>query len=257
MIARGVTKWIGAAWTTAAMVGAIAHASEPIAICNTLGGDKTRGETRTEARSRNLYWQARCNVRGGRREHAIHNWRELIAKYPMTFHGQLAAAAGRGGTRRDSLPAIDWALVNAIIQVESSWDRNAVSQRGAVGLMQVMPATARGLTKHDPTKCLTNEKCNIEVGVRYLKKLCRELKGDLLAVLYGYNAGPKRAHKWVAARQQDPVEAVDRVRIGETRRYLRKVLARLWAALGREHRHSYTLKALADLRYPQIGTCAK
>jgi soluble lytic murein transglycosylase-like protein len=80
---------------------------------------------------------------------------------------------------------IDATLVRAVIQVESDFVATRVSHKGARGLMQLMPATAKrfGVTKiHDPEQ-------NIRGGVQYLAYLTRLFNGDLPRVLAGYNAG--------------------------------------------------------------------
>jgi soluble lytic murein transglycosylase-like protein len=80
---------------------------------------------------------------------------------------------------------VDATLVRAVIQVESDFDPACVSHKGARGLMQLMPATAKrfGVTKvHDPDQ-------NIQGGVRYLALLLRLFDGDLHRALAAYNAG--------------------------------------------------------------------
>lgn len=80
---------------------------------------------------------------------------------------------------------LDEALLRAIIAVESNYDPNAVSRRGAVGLMQLMPQTARryGVTNlYDPAQ-------NIQGGARYLRDLMRRFNNDMDLALAAYNAG--------------------------------------------------------------------
>jgi soluble lytic murein transglycosylase-like protein len=86
---------------------------------------------------------------------------------------------------------VDPLLVDSVIQVESSYDPYAVSPKGAEGLMQLMPSTARMLgvsNSFDPQQ-------NIEAGVRYLKQLKDIFKDDRLA-LAAYNAGPGAVEKF-------------------------------------------------------------
>ncbi len=83
-------------------------------------------------------------------------------------------------------------LLHAVIQVESGYNANAVSPKGAVGLMQLMPATARRLgvaDRHDPL-------ANLRGGARYLRNLISLFGGDLSLALAAYNAGEGavRAH---------------------------------------------------------------
>jgi hypothetical protein len=105
---------------------------------------------------------------------------------------------------------VDARLVHAIVEVESRYQARARSQKGAKGLMQLMPDTARQYAVHDPY----DPKTNLEAGVRHLKDLLSRF--DLSLALAAYNAG----------------EAVVRRHGGvppflETQAYVRQVLARL------------------------------
>lgn len=104
---------------------------------------------------------------------------------------------------------IDPRLIRAIIQNESSWQVQAHSAVGAIGLMQLMPATAQMLGV-DP---LIPEQ-NIEGGIRYLAGLLELFNGDLDAALVSYNAGPSHARKWRKGGT---------VLYGETRKYLARI----------------------------------
>jgi hypothetical protein len=108
--------------------------------------------------------------------------------------------------------AVDAAIVNAIIDVESRFDPAARSRAGAMGLMQLMPATAHALGV-DPWI----PEQNIEGGVRYLAALLRMFGGIELA-LVAYNGGPGYARRY--ARGEAPL-------YGETREYVRQVLSRI------------------------------
>jgi soluble lytic murein transglycosylase-like protein len=89
---------------------------------------------------------------------------------------------------------VDPLLVHSMIQVESNYNPYAVSPKGAQGLMQLMPPTARGLGVSDSF----DPRQNIEAGVRYLKYLQDLYKDDRLA-LAAYNAGPAavQKYKWI------------------------------------------------------------
>ncbi len=103
---------------------------------------------------------------------------------------------------------VDYELALAILKVESNFDPNAISKKGAKGLMQVMPVTQRevGITSpFDPEE-------NIEGGVKYLRKLLNQYK-DIRLVVAAYNAGPNAVKKY---RGIPPFK--------ETREYVRKVL---------------------------------
>lgn len=102
--------------------------------------------------------------------------RDRMRRIP--YSGLILSAAARHG--------VDPLLVAAIVQAESSFDSEAVSPRGALGLMQMMPTTAEQLgvaDAYDPSQ-------NLDAGVSYLAYLLRRFDDDLVLALAGYNAGP-------------------------------------------------------------------
>jgi len=105
---------------------------------------------------------------------------------------------------------LDPQLVRAVVLVESNYDHRAVSTKGARGLMQIMPETAKELGLADPF----HPEKNLDAGARYLKELLEKYKGELPLALAAYNAG---------------ASAVDRYHgippYPETQGYVRKVLS--------------------------------
>jgi len=85
---------------------------------------------------------------------------------------------------------IDPHLLAAVVKTESAGNGRAVSRKGALGLMQVMPATARSLGVGDPQRLLTDPGLALEVGASYLKVLQARLGNNVPLVLAAYNAGP-------------------------------------------------------------------
>ncbi|RLB40043.1 MAG: lytic transglycosylase [Deltaproteobacteria bacterium] len=104
---------------------------------------------------------------------------------------------------------VEEALVKAVVMAESLYDRTAVSSKGAIGLMQLMPETARRLKVKNPF----SPRDNLEGGVCYLKELLARFDNDIVLAVAAYNAGPRK------------VEACGGVPpIAETKRFVRKVL---------------------------------
>lgn len=97
-------------------------------------------------------------------------------------------------------------LAMSVAIIESGFRQNAVSERGAVGIMQLLPSTARALSA-DPY----NVAENIDAGVRYLAELLRRYHGDLRLALAAYNAGPTRVTRSVP-------------QIREAQRYVRRIV---------------------------------
>jgi len=87
---------------------------------------------------------------------------------------------------------IDPALVKAIIMAESGYNPNAISDKGAIGLMQLMPSTAQALGVEDAF----NPQQNISGGVRYFKKLVNRFDGNIKLALAAYNAGSKKVRHY-------------------------------------------------------------
>ena len=103
------------------------------------------------------------------------------------------------------------ALLLAVMAVESNFDHRAVSEKGAVGLMQLMPGTAKEMfvaDAYEPSQ-------NIDGGARYLRILANQYGGDMVKTLAAYNAGPDAVRRAGEAVPDIP----------ETREYVRKVVA--------------------------------
>ncbi len=86
---------------------------------------------------------------------------------------------------------VDPAMVMAIIMAESSYNPKAISKKGAKGLMQLMPTTARSLGVKDSF----NPEHNINAGVRYFRKLLNQFDGDVKLALAAYNAGGRKVRE--------------------------------------------------------------
>ncbi|NLM26247.1 MAG: lytic transglycosylase domain-containing protein [Firmicutes bacterium] len=123
---------------------------------------------------------------------------------------------------------LDPFLIAAMIHVESSWRANAVSPKGATGLMQLMPETANwvaeqlGLTVTQES--LTDPKINIKLGSWYLNYLNQQFP-TATAALAAYNGGLGNVHQWLKEERWDgSLETASQIPFWETRAYVHKVI---------------------------------
>jgi len=135
----------------------------------------------------------------------------VIVRFPKRFNDIVQEASVRHG--------VDPALIHAVILAESSYDPNAVSSAGAVGLMQIMPRTAEyvaGLMSIEfNPDLLFDPYYNINLGTFYLARLMRRF--DLTNAIAAYNAGEGNVAIWIA-RDISPIP------FPETRTYVRRVM---------------------------------
>jgi len=135
---------------------------------------------------------------------------------------------------------VDPFLVTALMRVESRFRPYVVSEKGARGLMQVMPDTGRwvaeelGIDGFDP-EMLHDPRVNLRIGTWYLASLEREFGGNTVLVLAAYNAGRGNVRKWLdTSRWTGSTEEIEDIPFPETREYVRKVL-RLYDAYVRAY----------------------
>lgn len=114
---------------------------------------------------------------------------------------------------------IDQTIVYSVIKAESSWKADAVSAKGAIGLMQLLPSTAQWLAEESGEEItredLFNPEININLGITYLQYLQEKYDGDIDRMIAAYNAGEGNVDKWIK-------EGV-KIQFKETENYLRKV----------------------------------
>lgn len=162
----------------------------------------------------NLGWELR-------RDGAPWDRRLLGVVYPFPYRDMVTREAREWG--------LDPAMLAAIIRQESAFKGDIVSPAGAVGLMQVMPATgAEVAARHGPEafrpESLTVPEVNVHLGAAFLRDMLRRYAGDLPLVLSAYNAGPARANRWRRFPEvSDPPRFTERIPFAETRGYVKNV----------------------------------
>lgn len=130
---------------------------------------------------------------------------------------------------------IEWALVHAIIRQESMFDSGAESPAGALGMMQLMPGTAREVAKklgvaHQTGWLLQRPDHNIQLGSKYLSDMINRFDGSYAMAAAAYNAGPGRVNEWIEdfgdprTGQVDMIDWIEMIPISETRNYVQRVM---------------------------------
>lgn len=132
---------------------------------------------------------------------------------------------------------VEKALVHALIRQESMFNPRAESSAGALGLMQIMPATGKMLASSmksgfDIKKLKHDFKYNIKLGVHYLEKLLSNNKGSYILTAASYNAGEHNVKKWIKRfgdprsmnNVEDVVDWIELIPFYETRNYVQRIL---------------------------------
>ena len=160
-------------------------------------------------------------------------------------------------------PARGWRIAPALAFAhalqESNFRPRAVSPAGAVGLMQVMPATATSLARSTGLgysgSSLLDPTLNLEFGQSYLERMRSSAYtgGQLPKVIASYNAGPLPVGRWAALPgQSDPILWIESIPYWETRYYVPAVMRNLWVYQGLAQREPESLKAIAQHRWPAV-----
>ena len=151
-------------------------------------------------------------------QHQMPGWYARLW-YPLAHADAIREAASRD--------RLDPALIAAVIDKESKFRDNASSQKGAVGLMQVLPSTAEEIARDSGGQDfmlgdLRDPRINILYGSYYLRRLLDHYGGSETAAVAAYNAGQGNVDAWLAQAGSDGL-SVDAIPFAETRAYVKDV----------------------------------
>jgi soluble lytic murein transglycosylase len=126
---------------------------------------------------------------------------------------------------------LDPLLIAAIIRVESNYKLDAVSPKGAIGIMQIMPDTTEWILKQNDFGKISIKDAGMEahagitLGSWYVRELKRQFDGSLIVALAAYNAGPGKVRQWMDKGIWDGKEqTLSDIPYGETRHYVQRVM---------------------------------
>lgn len=212
---------------------------------------KLKSGKKASAKSKSGYWLGKALAKQGNTQ-ASAAAMTAAARYPNTFYGQLASAqlgirldAARLAHVKDRYPveSYRWTdervrkeFVLAVIREESRFNERAKSHAGAVGLMQLMPGTAKDIGKNhgfkvDMSLLGKDKDYNVIFGSNYLANQYLKYNGNAMLAAAAYNAGPDNVDKWLRrfgdprSPNVDPVTWAESIPFKETRHYVQKVIS--------------------------------
>lgn len=150
------------------------------------------------------------------------DWNNINLRFPTPHKGPIMKAASQN--------EIDPAWIYAVMRRESAFAKNTLSPAGAIGLMQLMPKTAKYIGQKMGVNAsiyrdLTNPKSNIKLGSAYLSYLYKKYDYNRIKATAAYNAGPSRVNQWIPKdRVIEADQWIDSIPFTETRRYVKAVM---------------------------------
>lgn len=151
------------------------------------------------------------------------SWDDLELRFPVAYRQTILNNA----TKND----LELSWVYAVIRQESAFTKDARSPAGALGLMQLMPNTARQLARHSKARrhiqrLLLAPEANIRFGTAYLRMMLDRMEEHPVLATAAYNAGPRRVKGWLPDNKAMPADLwIETIPFSETRLYLKSVLA--------------------------------
>lgn len=153
----------------------------------------------------------------------IRYWDDLTLRFPVAYREEIYQAA-------DTVD-LDPHMIYAIARQESAFAADARSRVGAMGLMQLMPATAKQTARKVGVKYrkrdLLKPERNIQLGSRYISDLIKRYDGNRILASAAYNAGPHRVKRWRSETGEEvPFDVwIETIPFKETRKYVQNILA--------------------------------
>ncbi len=149
------------------------------------------------------------------------SWHDLQLRFPLAHENLFEQAALKTHLNKN------W--IYGIARQESAFMHDARSPVGATGLMQLMPSTAKSVSRRQRIKYskkrLIDPEYNIKLGSLYLKQLLKRYKGNRVLATAAYNAGPGSVNRWLK-KFSGPLDIwIERIPFDETREYVQRVLA--------------------------------
>ncbi len=159
---------------------------------------------------------------------------------------------------------VDRALIYAIMRHESHFNPDAVSTRGACGLMQIMPRTARliekikhgGRSSECVSGALLDPTTNVNMGQKYVRTLSETpmIGNNLLFLLAAYNSGPGNLSRWIDGHDStDPLLFIESLPVRETRYYVQQVLLYYWMYKARLSQPETAIAQLSHGEWPKLA----
>jgi soluble lytic murein transglycosylase len=171
------------------------------------------------------------------------DWNQTGLRFPLEYQDLVKRAAKQQGI----VPA--WAY--GIMRRESAFDSQIISSANAKGLMQILPATAKGVARklgiktHQTSDLLIPEK-NARIGTAYLSQMLKRFRGNYAKATASYNAGPHRIPRWLPDRTISAPQWIESIPFNETRKYVRAVMS--YTTI---YDHKMNYKTHRDLRLSQ------
>ncbi|WP_353179514.1 transglycosylase SLT domain-containing protein [Salinisphaera sp. T5B8] len=173
-------------------------------------------------------------------------WDDLDIRYPTPYSDAVRQFADDND--------LDPAYVYAIMRTESLFQPAIRSSAGAVGLMQLLPGTARLVARRmdastPSSSALTIPEINIQLGAGYLAQMRERWDGNIAMATASYNAGPQRIARWLPDDDMDPTIWIANIPYTETRNYVQRAMSHMTVFQARLNEHIVPLdKRIDDIR---------